>query len=322
MKTRLLLGALVVGATTAAHGLATSSYDLLYDPLVGSLVIDTGVGPLLNYVIEGGDFRYENHQAHLGGTQGSIASTLSESNAYNDVSGVLDLGAVLESGLGLHAFAEKFARATYIEELGQGETYHLDILYAVAPDSPLIDQAGQYDDYDLVYHEDDAVFQIITRHGQASANSNDSPVEPEQPVVPQIAPRIDPPIDPGYEPTVIDGQTLPFTVTLLQDLTYLTGLEWLAAYDEARGGHGLVEGGGYVLYGTHGQVVPTSVPITGDEMRADTFLQATHLIDRDARPRRNRLGGFTGFQRQQQIDKRGRQIGRTASTLVKEICCG
>lgn len=178
MATQHVLGGLLALTAMPTFGLATTNYDLLYNAANGSLQIDTSGGNLINYVIEGGTFNGGAHQTHLGGTAGSIDSTLSESG-LSGAQGTLDLGLVLDSGLGLHDFAQRFSRASYVTHLG-GQMGEFDILYDVDPSASWLDEVGHYDGYELVYHEDESIFQVIARGGwNTGTTSQPDPVEEE-----------------------------------------------------------------------------------------------------------------------------------------------
>lgn len=185
MNTRFATAGLIAAIATQAHGLGSPNYDLSYDITTGALSIDTGGGNLINYVLEGGSFDAAAHQTHLGGFASSYSHTLSESN-IGSIGGVLGLGAVLDADLGLHDFAQMFSKATYVANLATPVT-NFDIFYPVAPGSSWAEQAGSYDGYDLVYHEQDSAFQVI-----AKGRPNKSLSRPVVDLRPPDRPRLNP----------------------------------------------------------------------------------------------------------------------------------
>jgi hypothetical protein len=100
-------------------------YDLVYNPNDGTLAINTDGGPLLNYVIEGGPFFYENHVSAFGLTAPSYKSStenylgesyLAPNAVYLDP---MPMGSVLPAGLSMLELQTYFTSTAYVYALGQ-----------------------------------------------------------------------------------------------------------------------------------------------------------------------------------------------------------
>ena len=95
-------------------------YKLYYRPDTGSVIVDTGNGKLINYVIEGPSFIEENHTPLFGGVFGSsLNNLLSETDgSIAGIEGVVSLGKVLESGLTEEQVLSRLYRTQYVSGLG------------------------------------------------------------------------------------------------------------------------------------------------------------------------------------------------------------
>ena len=119
--------------------------NLLYDPLTGNLKIDPSEGAggiLAGYVLQSdNEFFAANHQTHLGGTETSLASELSEANNSSMVSSTIDLGNVLPTGLSQLDLEALLTTADYTGQSGTG-VHDLDLIVVPEPSSVALAVVG------------------------------------------------------------------------------------------------------------------------------------------------------------------------------------
>jgi len=98
-----------------------AAYQLIYQASTGELLVDTGTGRLINYVIRGEGFVEQRHERLFNSPFGaSLDSELAESDgSFIGVAGLLSLGEVIMPGLDQAAFESFFTRKTYVSGLSQ-----------------------------------------------------------------------------------------------------------------------------------------------------------------------------------------------------------
>ncbi|MFN3167193.1 MAG: PEP-CTERM sorting domain-containing protein [Phycisphaeraceae bacterium] len=97
-----------------------AAHQLIYRAGTGELLIDTGTGKLINYVLQGAGFVEQRHTRIFGGPFGaSLDNELAETDGSTvGLTGVLSLGEVIDPALDQATFEALFTRATYVPGLG------------------------------------------------------------------------------------------------------------------------------------------------------------------------------------------------------------
>ncbi|MFN3167850.1 MAG: trypsin-like serine protease [Phycisphaeraceae bacterium] len=116
-------------AVTLSQAIEQASYNLVYRPGTGKLLIDTKDGVVINYVLQGTGFVEHLHERLFDSFGASLDTELAETDGSTaGVGGLRSIGQVLEPGLSQAAFEATLTRATYVPSLGGG-TREFNLVY-------------------------------------------------------------------------------------------------------------------------------------------------------------------------------------------------